>query len=513
MESTSKTVANKKRLAKNTMLLYIRTIIIMGVNLFASREILRILGVEDYGIYNVVGGFVTMFSLLSGSLSGSISRFITFELGKPSENQLNKIFCTSINIQIVLSIIVVIVAELFGVWFLNNQMNIPFERLGVANWLLQFSIITFVINLISLPYNVTIIAHEDLNIFAYITLVEASLKLVIIYLLIISPIDKLVTYGLLLVVVSLIVRLIYGVYCKHRYQECRYHIVLDKTILKNMFKFAGWNLFGSASYLFNTNGVDIISNIFFGVSINAARGITLQASNAVRQFVINFTTALNPQIIKTYAADQCEECFSTVMMGAKFSFYLVLFFFVPLVIDADYVLRLWLGNVTEFTTLFFRLSLIGIVIQMPCVPLATLVVATGNIKKYFLWMGIWGSLIFPISYVLFYLGAPAYSSYIVYILDYLILVYIRLYLLDKLINFSMVIFYRQVILPILGVLVLAFILPLICLYYLDESLGRLFLILLLGTLSILTAVYTVGLSSHEKESIRNIVRRKLGKIV
>lgn len=320
-------VANKKRLAKNTLLLYIRTFIIMCINLFASREILRILGVEDYGIYAVVGGFVNIFSLFSSSLSNAISRFIAFELGKSDSLQLNKVFSTSINIQILLSVIVVVFIELFGVWFLNAQMNIPPERLDVANWLLQFSIITFVVNLISIPYNATIIAHEDLSIFAYITLVEAGLKLTVLYLLVISPIDKLVTYGFLLVVVSLVIRLVYGIYCKRKYQECEYHLVLEKHTLYEMFKFAGWNFLGTSAYLFNTNGVDILSNLFFGVSVNAARGIALQACSAVRQFVANFTTALTPQIIKTYAANEQEACFSTVMMGAKFSYYLMLFFF------------------------------------------------------------------------------------------------------------------------------------------------------------------------------------------
>ena len=509
MTSSNTTTSNKKRLAKNTLLLYIRTIIVMCVSLFTSREVLRILGVEDYGIYNVVGGFVTMFSLISGSLSSAISRFITYELGKKEDQKLNEVFCTSVNIQIILSVIVIIAAEIFGVWFLNTQMNIPEPRMEVANWLLQFSIITFVVNLISIPYNASIIAHEDMNVFAYISLLEAGLKLVILYLLIISPFDKLASYGFYLVLVSLLIRLIYGIYCKRRYQECHYRVIVDKLIMKKMFHYAGWNVVGASPYMFNTNGIDLISNIFFGVHVNAARGIALQASNAVRQFVYNFTTALNPQIIKTYAAGEREECFSTVNMGAKFSSYMMLFFAVPLIIDADCVLYLWLNTVTEHTSLFFRLSMISIIMEMPCTTLATLAISTDNVRKYFIWMGVWSGLIFPISFLCFYLGAPAFTSYVVYIIMYFLMIFLRLILLRETVQFPIARFFSQVLFPIFRVMIFAFSMPLLVWYFLDESFVRLVMITIVSSLSIVIGVYFMGLLPNEKNTIVRMIRSKI----
>lgn len=317
---------NSKRLVKNTLLLYVRTIIVMCVSLYTSRVILDVLGIEDYGIYNVVGGFVVMFSVFSASLSNSITRYITFELGCHNMERLRTVFSMSLNIQIIISLIIVLLVELVGVWFLNYRLNIPSDRLYAANWVMQFSLFTFVVNLISLPYNALIVAYEKMDVFAYISLLEASLKLGVVYLLFMSPIDKLIFYAFLLALVSLLIRLIYGWYCTHKFTECRYVFVLNKSLLKNMLGFAGWNFLGTGAYLTGTNGVDILSNMFFGVTVNAARGIANQAGNAVRQFVNNFATALNPQIIKTYAENNLDICFFTVRQGAKYSYCLMLFF-------------------------------------------------------------------------------------------------------------------------------------------------------------------------------------------
>ena len=312
MIKMSETSANNKRIAKNTLLLYVRTLFIMLVTLYTSRVVLNTLGVSDYGIYNVVGGVVAMFSVISVSLSSSISRFITYELGHGDFDKLKRIFSTSINIQVGISLVILVLAEVFGVWFLNTKMNIPAERMTAANWVLQCSLLSFIIGLISVPYNACIIAHERMSAFAYISILEVVLKLAVVYMLLVSPYDKLATYAVLLVVVALIVRLTYGQYCKRHFEESRYRFVHDKSLIKEMTGFAGWSFFGNGAYMLNTQGVDMLINIFFGVTFNAARGVATQVQNAVMQFVNNFTVAVNPQITKSYASGEREYMYKLV---------------------------------------------------------------------------------------------------------------------------------------------------------------------------------------------------------
>ena len=320
---SNQTSDNNKRIAKNTLLLYLRMFLTMAVSLYTSRIILNTLGVEDYGINNVVGGIVTMFTVISGSLSASISRFITFELGKDNIQRLKKVFSTGVNIQIGMSVLIVLLAECVGVWFLNTKMNIPPERLGAANWVFQCSILTFVLNLLSVPYNAAIIAHEKMSAFAYISILEVSLKLIIVYMLIISPFDRLKTYAVLFLCVGAIIRFIYGYYCKRHFEECSYYFVYDKPLLKEMTSFAGWNFFGTSAWMLNTQGLNILINMYFGVAFNAARGVATQVDSALKQFINNFTTAVNPQITKSYAQGDLEYVYTLVCSSAKYSAFLM----------------------------------------------------------------------------------------------------------------------------------------------------------------------------------------------
>ncbi len=301
MPSTSE---NNKRIAKNTAMLYIRMLLIMAVTLYTSRVVLEVLGVEDFGIYNVVGGMVGMFTIISSSLSSAISCFITYKLGRGNKERLQVIFSSAIIIQSCMALVVRIFAEIAGVWFLNNKMNIPAGRLDAANTLLQCSILTFMINLINVPYNAAIIAHEQMKAFAYVSILEAVLKLSVVYMLCISPFDMLNTYAVLLVLVSAIIRLIYGYYCRKHFEECRFHLVYDKKVLKDIGSFAGWNFIGSSSAILRDQGGNVVINLFCGPAVNAARGIASQVQQAVYSFITNFMTALNPSIIKSYAAGE-----------------------------------------------------------------------------------------------------------------------------------------------------------------------------------------------------------------
>jgi O-antigen/teichoic acid export membrane protein len=352
------------RIAKNTLLLYMRTILVMLVSLFTSRVVLSALGGDDYGIYNVVGGVVAMFTVVSGALSASISRFITFELGRNDIEKLKRIFSTSINIQIGISLLILLLGETIGVWFLNYKMNIPVERLDAANWVLQCSLITFIINLISVPYNAAIIAHEKMSAFAYISILEVILKLLIVYLLYISMWDKLIVYSSLLVLVAIIIRMVYGVYCNRCFVETRYLLVYDRALIKNMTSFAGWGFFTNTAYMFNTQGINILINMFFGVGVNAACGITMQVEAAIMKFVNDFTTALNPQITKSYAMNDFDTMNKLVIRGAKFSYFLLFILSLPILIETDYILGLWLEEVPEHTVAFVRLAIIGTMITI-----------------------------------------------------------------------------------------------------------------------------------------------------
>lgn len=495
------TSQNNKRIAKNTLLLYIRTLFIMLVTLYTSRVVLNTLGVTDYGINNVVGGVVAMFSVISSSLSSSISRFITYELGHGDFDRLKCIFTTSVNIQIGISLVILVLAEIFGVWFLNTKMNIPAERMNAANWVLQCSLISFVINLISVPYNACIIAHERMSAFAYISILEAVLKLAVVYMLLISPYDKLITYAVLLVMVSLLIRLTYGQYCKRHFDESRYKFVYDKSLIKEMTGFAGWSFFGNTSYMLNTQGVDMLINIFFGVTLNAAKGVATQVQNAVMQFVNNFTVAVNPQITKSYAAGEMEYMYRLVCRGARFSYFLLLVFVVPIVCEADYILRLWLKLVPEYAPVFLRLSLFGTLMTLLGNSMITAVSATGKIKRYQLWVTIVGCFVFPLTWVAFKLGFHPEATYVIYITIYFLLNFVRVYIAKGLMDFPIKLYIYDVILRVLMVSIFSFVLPVFVLINLEEGFPRLCIICLISFFSTISVIFMFGLEKTERKKI------------
>lgn len=498
--------ANNKRIAKNTLLLYIRTIFVMLVALYTSRVVLNTLGVSDFGIYNVVGGVVAMFSVISSSLSSSISRFITYELGHGDIIKLRRIFSTSINIQIGISLVIIILAEIAGLWFLNNKMNIPEERLFAANWVFQCSLISFVIGLISVPYNACIVAHEKMSAFAYISILETTLKLAIVYALLVSPYDKLITYAVLLVIVSLIIRLIYGWYCNRNFRESHYMFVYDKRLIKEMTGFAGWSLFGNGAYMLNTQGIDMLINVFFGVTLNAAKGVATQVQNAVMQFVNNFTVAVNPQITKSYAAGDFEYMYKLVCRGARFSFFLLLVFAVPIVCEADYILHLWLKTVPEYAPIFLRLTLFGSLMTLLGNSMLTAIFATGNIRKYQIWITIAGCLVFPMTWIAYKLGFPPETTYIIYIIIYFLLNFVRAYLAKELMDFPVKLYLSDVIIRVIIVSAISFILPLLVVYNLEGGFTRLLATCVVSIFSTISAISSFGLERNERRVIFNKIK-------
>ena len=494
----TKNSSMNKRIAQNTLLLYIRMLFLMVVSLYTSRVVLNALGVEDFGIYNVVGGIVAMFSVLSGSLSAAISRFITYELGKGNQNSLNKIFSSAITIQLGLSGIIILLAETLGIWFLNVKMNIPETRMVAANWVFQFSILTFVISLISVPYNASIIAHEKMSAFAYISILEAIGKLSIVYLIVISPIDKLIFYAILMCVVAFIIRFTYGNYCKRHFIECSYHFIWDKQLLRQMFSFAGWNFIGASSAILRDQGGNIIINLFYGPAVNAARGIAFQVNNAVNQFVVNFMTALNPQITKSYAVGDKEYMLTLIYQGARLSFYMLFLLSLPILVNTHYILELWLKTVPEHTTFFVQLVLIFALSESISQPLITAMLATGRIRNYQIIVGGLQMLNLPISYLLLRLGFFPESVIIVAICISQCCLAARLIMLRGMIGISIRNYLQKVYFNIITVGIAAFILPFISAQYITESFISFIVISLIAVLCTITSIYFIGCNHQER---------------
>jgi O-antigen/teichoic acid export membrane protein len=497
------TTENNKRIARNTLLLYFRMLFLMIISLYTSRIVLNALGVEDFGIYNVAGGVVAMFSILSGSLSAAISRFITYELGKNNVLKLKTIFSSAITIQIGLGIVIAFFAETIGIWFLNTQMNIPIERMTAANWVLQFSIITFIINLISVPYNAVIIAHEKMSAFAYISIFEAIGKLLIAYLITISPIDKLIFYAILMCGVAIAIRLLYGYYCKRHFDECRFHFIWNKQIFQQIFSFAGWNFIGASSAVLRDHGGNIIINLFCGPTVNAARGIAFQVNNAIQGFVSNFMTALNPQITKSYAAKNYTYMMTLIFQGARLSFYMLLLLSLPIIINTHYLLTLWLNTVPEHTVLFVRLVLIFAMSESISGPLITAMLATGNIRNYQIIVGGLQMLNLPTSYILLSLGAIPETVLIVAVLISQCCLMARLYMLKKMIKLKIKDYLKKVYFNIITVSIIAIILPICMQERLAENFINFLLSSLICMLCTYLSIYYIGCSYEERKFIYN----------
>ena len=504
--------SNNKRIAKNTLLLYARMLMLMFIALFTSRVNLQSLGIVDYGIYNVVGGIVVMFSVLSGSLSAAISRFLTYELGKGDIEKLKCVFSSSVTIQFILSGIIVLLAETICLWFLNEKMVIPPNRIIAANWVYQFSVLTFVLNLISIPYNAAIIAHERMSAFAYITIFEAIGKLLIAYVTFIVTFDKLICFSAMICFIGVIIRVIYGWYCKRHFKECSFHFMYDQSLFKKMFGFAGWNFLGASSDIFRDQGGNILINMFFGPSANAARGIAVQVNTAVIGFVKNFTMAINPQITKSYASGDSEYMMNLVFQGSRFSFYILLILSLPIIINTPYLLHLWLGNVPEHTDNFVRLVLVFSLSETLSYTLVTSMLATGNIKNYQLVVGGLALLNLPLCYLCFKFGAPIESIYVVAIIISVVCEAARLFMLRRMIKLPVKKFLNQVYFKVILVSVLASFAPVALYLYSNGSIWLFILNCLVCLISSVFCILFVGCNSDERSWVYTKMSSLLSKM-
>ena len=490
--------ANNKRIAKNTFLLYVRMLFAMLVSLYTSRVILQTLGVEDYGVYNVVGGVISMFTFLNGAMSSATSRYITVEIGKGNMEQLKKVFSTALQIHAVIALLIVILGETVGLWFLMNELVIPDGRMDAAMWVYQCSIISCVVTIMSVPYNADIIAHEKMSAFAYISVLEIILRLAIVYLLVVLPFDKLKVYAVLVLMVGLLIRYIYTRYCHKHFEESHYIHRIDKPLLKEMSSFAGWSFSGNLAGILYTQGLNMMLNIFFGPVVNAARGIAIQIQSVVTQFVTNFQMALNPQITKTYASGEMDKMHSLMFRSARFSFMLLFFLSLPIMLETNYILTLWLGIVPENTVIFARIIIAISLIYTIANPCVIANQATGKVKVYQAVVGGLLLLILPISYIVLKMGAPAYSVFIVHFCVESVAQFARMYMLRNMIDLPLLSYVKNIYLPIMGVVLLSIVLPLLVYSNMQEGFIRLLAVGMTCVLSVAMTSLFIGMTRNER---------------
>lgn len=506
-------IANNKRIAKNTLLLYVRMFIMMAVGLFTSRIILDALGVSDYGIYNVIGGLVTMFSVLTGAMSVATSRFLTFALGSGDTQLLRRTFVTAVNIHLIIAAAIVFIAEVGGIWMLNSHLNIPAGRMDAANVVLQFSIATFVINLINVPYTSSIISHERMGIYAYFSLFDVFVKLGIVYVLYLTSSDRLVVYALLLCLANLATQIINWIYCKRKFAECRYSLSIDKQLLKKMFGFIGWAFWGNAAVVLKDQGMTILLNIFCGTIVNAAQGVANQVNATVNRFVSNFMTAVNPQITKLYASGDYDAMNRLIVRSTKLSAFLLLILIVPIIVNIDDLLALWLVEVPKHTGSFVTLILFYSFVNCFTGGLITGILAYGKIKTYEIALTVTYILNLILAFVSLKLGMAPETLYVLLIISKFVVLGIQLWLGRSMFRLPLRPYLKAMTRYVLPVLAVGLFLMFVPWKEITGVIHRIILSVLSVEGILLLTIYLVGFEFNEREFIMEKIQQVLSKII
>ena len=501
---------NNKRIAKNSLLLYFRMFLTMGVSLYTSRIILQTLGITDYGIYNVVGGVVAMFNFINGSLSGASSRFITYTLGENNLNKLRTCFNTITFIHVFFALIVFILAETIGLWFVIEKLTIPTERLNATIWAYQSTILTAIILLISSPFNALIISHEKMGAFAYISIIEALAKLLIVYALYILPFDRLIIYSILLIAVQCCIAFIYIIYCRRNFIESKFNITqIDKQELYKIISYTSWTINGSLAVIGYTQGLNIILNIFYGPAVNAARGIAVQVQGAVNNFFNNFLTAVKPQITKSYAQKNYDYMHKLVISSSKYSFFLSLFIALPLLYSTEYILKIWLGIVPEYTSQFIKIMILVSMNYAIAYPTISAIHATGNIKKFQIVESSLLLLVIPVCYISVRIwNISPVCIFIIYLIIEIITQFARVWIIYPQIDLPKRIYFKKILLPISIVCASVWIAP--TLFQQTTSIQNEFIQFIILSItciiSCIVCIYLFGLDKIEKQFITNKIK-------
>lgn len=505
--------SNNKRIAKNTLLLYVRMLFMMVIGLYTSRVILDKLGEVDFGIYNVVGGFVTMFTVISGAMTTATQRFLSFEIGKGKDGNVKGIFSTMIYIHLFLALIILLLGEVVGVWFINTHMNFPSERYGAANWVFQLSLFVFILDVINVPYNGALIAYEKMSAFAYFSIFDAVFKLVICYVITLTPYDKLVVYAALIAVIQVSLLAMYFFYCRVKFKDCRFTGKYNKEYGKNVGSFVSWNLIGSFAGIAKEQGVNVVLNMFFGPAVNAARGVAYQVLSKLNGFVTNFQMAMNPQIIKNYASAELDNMYKLVFKGAKFSYLLLLTLSLPIVIEAPLILNLWLKEVPNYTVIFLQIAIFTALINTLSNPLIVTMHATGKVRDYQIVVGGLSLFTLPLVWVALKMGTAPYMAMVIAFAVEFVCHFARLYMLVRSIKFPMMAFIKDVTLRVIVITVLSLILPILAYQSIHITIVRFLVVCILSFISTIGLGYMLGFNKTDREDLRtkvvNTVRTKI----
>lgn len=503
---------NNKRIAKNTLVLYSRMLFMLLIGLYTSRVILDKLGEADYGIYNVVGGFVSMFTIVSGTMTTATQRYLSVEIGKGKAGDVRSVFSTMVYIHILFAVIVLLLGETIGVWFLNTHMNFPPDRCEAANWVFQYSLLAFLMSICVMPYNGALIAYEKMSVFAYFSLLEAVLKLAICYVITQTVFDQLSLYACLITATQICLMGCYYIYCKKHFEQCRIVPRLNQQYLGSISSFFGWNLIGALAMVLKDQGLNIVLNMFFGPVVNAARGISYQALSKVNGFVSNFQVAINPQIIKNYAANQKEAMYKLVFRGAKISFLLLLTVSLPIIFESPLILDVWLKTVPEHTVLFLRIILFTALLNTLSNPLIISMHASGVVRDFQIVVGGLSLLTLPFVYVAYKLGCDAYIGLLIALVVEFFCHLARLYMLRRIIDFPAKRFFFQVTLRMMLVTLLALILPWLAYTLIDVTGLRFFTVCLVSVVSCLTLGFHGALDPSERMVVTSKVQTIIRKI-
>lgn len=504
-----KNTINSKKIAKNTLMLYFRHILIMLVSLYTVRVVLNTLGVEDYGIYNVVGGVVALFSFFNSTMASASQRFFSFAIGENDPILLEKTFAVNWVIYGVIAIIAFILLETIGLWFLNTKLIIPLNRYNAALWIYHLSVLSFLASILSTPFMAMIIAHEDMNIYAYVSIVEALLKLIIVYILTLISYDKLIIYGILIFASTFLTTTIYATISKKRYKECKIQLTWNPKIFKEIFSFTGWSLFGSISVVLRNQAITILLNQMFNPAIVATRTIASQVSNTVNVFSNNFNTGLYPPIIKSYASGNKKQMFNLVFHGSKITYFLMFLFTLPLFIEMPFIMEFWLNNPPKDIIIFTRLALIDSLITSVSLPLMTTVRATGKVKIYELTLGSILILSFFSSWYILYMGMPAYSVMIIAIIATFLMFLTRLLILKRLISFPTKKYIKKVIFPLVLMSSISIFISSYINFQTSSKLISSILSILCIALVVCINSYFVILNKSDRKRIKKIINNKI----
>lgn len=500
---------NNKRIAKNTLMLYIRMFLIMVIRLYSSRVVLDVLGIDDYGLYNVIGGMVVLFTFVNNAMTDSTQRFLTFELGINNIESLGTVFKTSKIIHLCIAIAFLFILEIFGTWFVSSQMTIPDDRIDACLWVMHFSIFTTILKIICVPYNSLIIAHERMTVYSIISVIEALGLLLIILILPSLDGDKLIFYGILVFIVQVFLQIIYRVYCQTVFEECTINCRLSMSKSFEMIKFAGWNICGNMAQLVSSHGLNMLLNVFFNPAVNAARGIAVTVQGAIGQFSGSFQSAINPQITKSYAKEDIGYMSQLVFSSSKYTYLLLLVISLPLYFQTDYILGLWLKEVPEMTVTFLRLIIGCTILEAIVNPFNVAVGATGNIKKYQLYNGIINMSIIPIVFVSFWIGLPASSAFYIQLILCFISMLARLVIMRQVLGINVQSYFEDVISKCMLVTLISLVLPTICLCLHIGSFLQFILVTLTCLGSTICSSLMIGLNSTERQVLSKYIHARL----